>query len=325
MRRVCGVAAYVACAVLGLGVSDALGSAPRWPEPTARHAARASLERMERQLSLGGGETPLEPAVRRDLLRAMLAMADLERSLRFHDARITLLMAELEVGADGPDKKGAMVLFERAIARTNDPAVRARALVGLGRLLGREGRRARALSAFDAALALSWSEEVRALIYLDRGLAELRFLELDSALRDLRLALDLSRVDSVRFEASMLLAVAYERRADLPSALAVLERALLGGRPQRVPSTVLGSIWHSDLAQDEISYAEALVAMAAARGAPARQARRAYGAAVRHWERYLKLAKGGLEQYRDHAEHHLATCRDALAGLGPEPPEGEDD
>ena len=237
-------------------------------------------------LQLAGAEQLADPRLDLFLGSAMVAAGD-----EYQEPGRRLLLRSLKRDPDAPDRSQAWFAVAIASSKLRDHETE--------------------LEAYTLALRAEWVPEARATIFMNRGESRMAVGDLEAAMQDYRQALALAQEPELTALARWGLAVALERDADLPGALAMARRAIsVGLGPPDNP------LWAIDLPSVfftppyEVHYYRALGLMAQALDAeePALRARILLEAA-RLWTAYLNQAvEDESARWVDRAELNLDWC-----------------
>jgi tetratricopeptide (TPR) repeat protein len=314
-----------ACLSLVLGGALLLFRAPEcgaepsiWRRASHPHArAEARLLRGLERLIDAEEQAASDPEFANHFARAAVAMLDLARLPEPEDPRLAVAMAHVLVAAQLGRGREAERLLERALGKLPEGSLLAWAWRELGRARGQRGDRTGARDALTRVLELEVDEERRASALYDRAQAALALGELEPAVRDFGSAAAATSNELLRVRARYGLAVAFERRGDLPGALSLLdqvtrERLPLSRYPAEDPLELPGGFEPAY----ELHYVKALAALARARKLDEPSERRsAYERAVAEWDAYLAAAPPGRG-----ADHARALAERAKVELNKLPP-----
>jgi tetratricopeptide (TPR) repeat protein len=307
------VALLRAAALSGLVLtlaSDAAAGPTIWQRARSPNAAAEArlLAALERTLD-AYEQASATPALADNLARAAVAMAGLARIEDPEDPRLACLIARALLLSDHGRARDARRLLERALPKLPEGMLAARAAHALGLAHSILDDSVAARAAYTRALELAWDAETRAVAYCNRAEEYMRAGELERALADFRRAAALAREPHTQALARFGLALALERRLDLPSAYQELDRALavvlpVPPYPTEDPLELPGLFY---VPAHDRHYLDALVWMARARHVQGSVRQDAYSRAVSAWDAYLAAAPAS-ERWYAQARAHRERC-----------------
>ncbi len=241
-----------------------------------------------------------------------VAMAQLAGEADGPDPRLRFLLAEVLTELGGDWLREIRDLLEGALEEAPDPAQAAEGWYQLALAGAKLHDRKLEVQAYERALALTWKPNLRANILYNRGDAKLGLGALREAIRDFEAAIRTSRDPHTQTLALYGLGITLERSGDLPSALAAFERGLSLQAAGSMTS-VLDHPRVFFVPDYDVYYYKALEAMAAAGRESDAEARLVdLESAAVFWNRYLFGAEADQHRWVPNARRNLAKCeRDA--------------
>lgn len=305
----------VALTVLMAGVGL---SAPAMAKPTLwdvakdprRARAHQTLVAVERML-MRADQSPFDPSMQRNFMRAALAMLELSGGEALPDSRLAFLLGDVLTDAAVRRDEEARQLLRAALKRDPDSPLAGRAWFNVAIASARLGDPTSERDAYTRALDHVWERDFRANIFMNRGESKMVLGDLRGAIADYRSAIGLAERPELTALAHYGLGIALERSGDLPSALEAIRiadaiRVPLVGSALDLPSVFFVPAY-------DLHYYKALSAMAAERRAKTPGHRAAFlREAIERWDRYLTQAVPDGHRWVQNAKLHRAACERRL-------------
>ena len=282
-------------------------------DPDAQKAFEL-LSTVERKL-IEDDTDPLDLVGRHRTYREIVSLLDANDAASLPDPRLHFLLADIYADALIARYRDARRAVEQALAEAPNSPDAAHGWFLLGIVCAKLDDPGCENDAYSHALEVAVDRDLRANIYLNRGETNMVVGDLESAVRDFRQAVRLSRRMDLISLSYYGLGIALERSGDLPSALQAMRRARANW-PALAPYTALDMPSVFFVPSYDIYYYKALESMALAE-----RARRDgdyeleqvhLRAAIAHWSSYIDAAESAGHEYLTNARLHRENCGRAL-------------